>query len=283
MTDFDPLRDIAHSVQGQGPAVLFLHGFPQTRSLWDPVLANMNGFTAVTADLRGYGMSWKPDARPDSSGYSFRAMGDDMFALMAAMGHDRFHLVGHDRGARVAYRMVRDHPERALSLTLMDIMPTDDLVANWGYPVSKAYFHWSYLAQPAPFPERMIEADPDHFFEACLMGWGGTTIESFPEIEAYRSAWRKPENIAGMCHDYRAGVGIDLSHDAVDAGRVLDLSSLVLWGDDGVMATHFDVGAAWAKRLSQMQAKGVPGGHFFVDTAPREVAEILQVFLSRQG
>lgn len=277
----DPLESIAHSVHGAGAPVLFLHGFPQTRALWDPVVDHLSGITAVTADLRGYGASWTPEAGADSAAYSFRAMGEDMFALMRALGHDRFHLVGHDRGARVAYRMARDDPDRALSLTLMDILPTDDLVAAWDYPVSKAYFHWSYLAQPAPFPERMIAADPDHFFEACLLGWGGAELADFPAIDTYRAAWRRPESIAGMCHDYRAGVGIDLTHDAADAGRVLDLPALVLWGADGVMARHFDVGAIWAKRLSRMQGDAIPGGHFFVDTTPRQVADVLQEFLNR--
>jgi haloacetate dehalogenase len=207
-------------------------------------------------------------------------MGEDMFALMAALGHERFHLVGHDRGARVAYRMARDLPERVLSLTVMDILPTDALIAAWDYPVSKAYFHWSYLAQPAPFPEHMIGADPDHFFEACLLGWGGATLADFPAIDTYRAAWRKPEVIAGMCHDYRAGVGIDLEHDAADAGRVLDIPALVLWGADGVMARHFDVEAVWRERLSKMRAEAVPGGHFFVDQHPAKVAALLTAFLA---
>ena len=279
MTDFDPLRDISHSVEGKGPPVLFLHGFPQTRALWTPVLTALSGITAITADLRGYGGSWTPEPGNASEHYSFRAMGGDMVALMSALGHERFHLVGHDRGARVAYRMARDLPERVLSLTVMDIMPTDTLIESWDYPVSKAYFHWSYLAQPAPFPERMIAADPDHFFEACLLGWGGAKLEDFPALDSYRAAWQKPEVIGGMCHDYRAGVGIDLEHDAADADRVLDLPSLVLWGADGVMARHFDVGAAWQKRLSQMQGQALPGGHFFVDTAPTQTAQVLDQFL----
>ncbi|MEL7203631.1 MAG: alpha/beta hydrolase [Pseudomonadota bacterium] len=279
METFNPLRDIAHARNGEGTPVLFLHGFPQTRDLWEPVTPQLPSFECIAADLRGYGDSWRPEPGPDSSGYSFRAMGQDMFALMDALGHDRFHLVGHDRGARVAYRMARDHTDRVMSLTLMDILPTDALIAAWDYPVSKAYFHWSFLAQPAPFPERMIEADPDHFFEACLTGWGGATVEDFPAIDAYRTAWRRPEVIAGMCHDYRAGVGIDLEHDAKDAGQTLDLPALVLWGADGVMARHFDVGDAWAERLSNIKSGAVPGGHFFVDIAPQQVAETLQRFL----
>lgn len=279
MTKFDPLKHVNFSVAGEGPPVLFLHGFPQNLALWEPVIRQLPKFECIAADLRGYGASWKPDEGADSAAYSFRAMGGDVFALMSELGHERFHLVGHDRGARVAYRMARDFPERALSLTVMDILPTDTLIAAWDYPVSKAYFHWSFLAQPAPFPERMIEAEPDHFFEACLMGWGGATRADFPEIGAYRAAWRKREVIAGMCHDYRAGVGIDLEHDAADVGRVLAMPALVLWGADGVMARHFDVGAMWAERFSDMRGEAMPGGHFFVDTSPGEVAEVLRSFL----
>ena len=275
----EPLKSIAHDVSGDGPPVLFLHGFPQTRALWRPVVRGLPGFRSVTADLRGYGSSWKPEPGEGCANYSFRAMGEDMVALMSALGHDRFHLVGHDRGARVAYRMALDAPERAASLTVMDILPTDALVATWDFPVSKAYFHWSYLAQPAPFPERMIGADPDHFFEACLLGWGGAKLDDFPEIATYRAAWRDPETIGGMCHDYRAGVGIDLEHDAEDAGRVLDMPSLVLWGANGVMAKHFDVEAIWRERLSDMRAEAVPGGHFFVDQSPEVVLDLLAQFL----
>ncbi len=275
----DPLASLGHDVVGLGPPILFLHGFPQTRALWRPVMAGLPAFTSVAADLRGYGSSWKPEPGESSENYSFRAMGEDMFALMSALGHDRFHLVGHDRGARVAYRMALDAPERVASLTVMDILPTDALITAWDFPVSKAYFHWSYLAQPAPFPERMIGADPDHFFEACLLGWGGAKLDDFPEIATYRAAWRDPETIGGMCHDYRAGVGIDLEHDAEDAGRVLDMPSLVLWGANGVMAKHFDVEAIWRERLSDMRAEAVPGGHFFVDQSPEAVVDVLARFL----
>jgi haloacetate dehalogenase len=281
MTDFDPLAHIDFRIEGEGPPVLFLHGFPQTRALWVPVTRQLPAYECIAADLRGYGASWKPEPGQDCGAYSFRAMGEDMFALMTALGHDRFHLVGHDRGARVAYRMARDVPERVLSLTVMDILPTDALIEAWDYPVSKAYFHWSFLAQPAPFPEHMIQADPDHFFEACLLGWGGATLDDFPMIDVYRAAWRDPTIIAAMCNDYRAGVGVDLDHDATDAGRVLYIPALVLWGAEGVMARHFDLGAIWADRLSDMKGHAVPGGHFFVDTAPDLVAQHLAAHLSR--
>lgn len=271
---------ISYDVAGQGPPVLLLHGFPQTRALWSPILpALTDRFTVVTADLRGYGASSKPEAAPDLANYSFRAMADDQRALMAHLGFDRFHLAGHDRGARVAYRLALDTPHAVQSLTLMDIVPTDHLFDTWGYPVSKAYFHWSYLAQPAPFPERMIAADPDHFYEACLLGWGGAQLSDFPELDAYRSAWRDPATIAGMTNDYRAAIDIDLAHDRESAGGRLDCPALVLYGADGVMARLYDVPAIWSERFTKMRSEAIPGGHFFIDQNPGATAKTLAAFL----
>ena len=271
---------IAYDEIGSGCPLLLLHGFPQTRAMWAEVApALAERFRVVSADLRGYGASSKPPATSDLANYSFRAMGADMFALMSSLGHERFHLVGHDRGARAAYRMALDAPGKVESLTLMDIVPTDHLVEAWNYDLSKAYFHWSFLAQPAPFPERMIEADPDHFFEACLAGWGGATQQAFAQIEAYRAAWRDPATIAGMTNDYRAAVSADLELDSASRGQVLECPALVLWGADGVMARHFDARQVWAPRLSNLAVGLVPGGHFFVDESPGETAEALREFL----
>lgn len=272
---------VAYDVAGDGPAVLLLHGFPQTRAMWEPVAARLAArFTVVTADLRGYGASSKPETLPDFSTYSFRAMGADMLALMSNLGHSRFHLVGHDRGARTAYRMARDAPGRIQSLCLMDIVPTDHLIDTWDYPVSKAYFHWSFLVQPAPFPEHMIQADPDHFYEACLLGWGGATLADFARIEAYRAAWRDPATIHAMANDYRAGVTVDVAHDRTDRERMVDCPSLVLFGRDGVMARAYDIEAVWRQRLTDFTCKAMPGGHFFVDQYPDETAEALLACLS---
>ena len=267
---------IAYDEIGSGPPLLLLHGFPQTRAMWAEVApALAEHFRVVTADLRGYGASSKPPATSDLANYSFRAMGADMFALMSSLGHERFHLVGHDRGARAAYRMALDAPGKVESLTLMDIVPTDHLVEAWDYELSGAYFHWSFLAQPAPLPERMIGADPDHFFEACLSGWGGAAQRAFAQIGAYRAAWRDPATIAGMTNDYRAAVSADLELDAASRGQVIECPALVLWGADGVMARHFDARQVWAPRLSNLTVELVPGGHFFVDQSPGETAEAL--------
>lgn len=272
---------IAYDLAGQGPPVLLLHGFPQTRALWTrvvPMLADR--FTVVTADLRGYGASSKPEAA-DLSAYGFRAMAGDMRALMAGLGHQRFHLVGHDRGARTAYRLALDAPQAVASLTLMDIVPTLHLLETFDLPVARAYWHWSFLAQPAPFPEEIICRDPDSFFETCLTGWGkaGLAVFDAQALAAYRAAWRDPATIAGMCNDYRATLEIDRADDAADRGRSVDCPSLVLYGRDGVMAELYDVPATWADRLGDMRAEAIPGGHFFVDEAPGATARALLAFL----
>ncbi|MEL6168766.1 MAG: alpha/beta hydrolase [Pseudomonadota bacterium] len=273
-------QTIAYEVVGDGPPVLLLHGFPQTRALWRqvaPRLASRN--TLILPDLRGYGASSKPAARDDLENYSFRAMGADMLSLMTELGHRRFHLVGHDRGGRVAHRMALDAQDRIESLTVMDIVPTLYLLEHWSAEVSRAYFHWSFLAQPAPLPERMIGADPDQFFERCLLGWGGAALVDFAELAAYRTAWRDPETIAGMVNDYRAAVTVDLGHDRTDRDRRVDCPSLVLYGASGAMARHFDVGATWASSLSDYRTEAIPGGHFFVDQSPEATARSLAAFL----
>ena len=250
--------------------------------MWVPIAKGLaRDFTVVTADLRGYGASSKPEARGDLSNYSFRAMGQDMLALMASLGHAQFHLVGHDRGARVAHRMSLDAPDRIASLTVMDIVQTHTLLQRWSSDVSAAYFHWSYLAQPAPFPEHMIAADPDHFYEACLLGWGGAQISDFALIDTYRRAWRDPATIRGMTHDYRAALAVDVHHDAADVGRKFSGPALVLYGADGAMARLFDVPETWDAWLDTMTAEAIPGGHFFPDQSPDATLDALRRFLGR--
>ncbi|MDJ0822802.1 MAG: alpha/beta hydrolase [Paracoccaceae bacterium] len=272
-------QTIAYDVAGQGPAVLLLHGFPQTRAMWDriaPALAR--DFTVVTADLRGYGASSKPRDMPQMS---FRVMGQDMTALMTHLGFDRFHLVGHDRGARVAHRIALDTPALIQSLTVMDIVPTHHLLTDLSHQVARAYYHWFFLAQPEPFPETLIGHDPDAYFERCLLGFGKATLADFApdQLEAYRAAWRDPDCIRAMCHDYRAAIDVDLADDAADLDRRVPCPALVLYGADGAMARAMNVAATWTDRLADMRAAAVPGGHFFPDQSPDETTAALRSFL----
>ncbi len=272
-------QKIAFSRGGSGPPVLLLHGFPQTRAMWHaiaPVLAR--DFTVIAADLRGYGDSAKPAGVEN---YSFREMAADQVALMRALGFDRFHLVGHDRGGRTAHRLALDAPEAVQSLTVMDIVPTHLLLDNLTKEVATGYYHWFFLAQPEPFPERLIGSDPDYYFESCLLGWGAAQLSEFdPQaLAAYRASWRNPDTIRAMCDDYRAALKVDFALDAADLGRRVACPALVLFGADGAMARAYDVPATWGDRLADIRAAAIPGGHFFPDTAPDATAEALRGFL----
>lgn len=274
---------IVYERGGEGPPLLLLHGFPQTRAMWAgvaPLLAR--DFTVICPDLRGYGESGKPKGVPS---YSFRAMAADMTALMASLGFERFHLAGHDRGARTAHRLALDAPEAVLSLTVMDIVPTHHLLTGLTYPVARAYYHWFFMAQPEPFPERMIGADPDAYYESCLLGFGKAVLADFKpaQLAAYRAAWKDPECRRAMCDDYRAAIEIDVHHDAEDLARRVACPSLVLYGADGAMARAYDVPGTWVDRLAEMRAQAIPGGHFFIDQSPDRTAGALHDFLKAQA
>ncbi len=273
-------QTIAYVAGGDGPAVLLLHGFPQTHAMWARIAPALTETRRVIcADLRGYGASSKPAG---AENYSFRHMGADMLALMAHLGHDRFDLVGHDRGARTAHRMALDAPDAIASLTVMDIVPTQEILDNLTTPVARAYYHWFFLAQPAPFPETLIGHDPDAYFQSCLGGWGDAGLSGFAsdQLAAYRAAWRDPATIAGMCNDYRAAIDHDVALDRADLSRQVTCPALVLYGADGPMAREYDVPGTWAPRLARMTAQAIPGGHFFPETAPDATIAALRAHLN---
>lgn len=269
---------IAYSRGGSGPSVLLLHGFPQNRALWAKVApALAQNHTVICADLRGYGGSDKP-----KSGYSFRDMGADQLGLMTQLGFSQFHLIGHDRGARTAHRMALDAPDRIRSLTVMDIVPTQHLLSTLTPQVAASYYHWFFLAQPAPLPETMIGADPTAYFESCIGSWGASALSAFDptQLAAYRASWQDPDTIRGMCADYRDTLTTDMTLDTADLHRKVACPALVLFGADGAMAQHYDVPATWADRLSDMRAQAIPGGHFFIDQYPAETTTALRTFLA---
>lgn len=269
-------------IGGAGPPVLMLHGFPQTKAMWARVAPQLaRCFTVVCADLRGYGGSDKPHCLPDRSNYSFRAMSEDQLRLMQHFGFERFHVVGHDRGGRTGHRLALDHPDVVATLTVMDIVPTYTMFMDTNRHVAGAYWHWYFLSQPEPFPERLISNDPDFFYETCLVGWGATKVSDFdPELLAeYRSSWRDPAMIHGSCSDYRAAASIDLAHDAADVARKVSCPTLVFYGASGAIAKLFDIPAEWRKRCEKTREASLPGGHFFVDQFPNDTARILIQFL----
>ncbi|CAE6787244.1 Haloacetate dehalogenase H-1 [Paraburkholderia nemoris] len=279
--------EIACVAAGEGEPLLMLHGFPQTMALWARIAPALvvRGYRVVCTDLRGYGASEKPPARPDLANYGFRAMARDQLGLMRALGHERFHLAGHDRGARTAHRLALDHPDAVASVILMDIVPTAEMLTDLRTVVAQSYWHWFFLAQPAPFPERMIQADPDFFFETCLFGWGAAGLEDFDahQLAAYRNSWRDAATIAGFCNDYRAALAVDLADNLADQEQRIAAPVQILYGASGAMARHYDLPATWVDRCTTMTSAAIPGGHFFPDSAPGEVVKHVAAFLARNS
>ncbi|MCO6382255.1 alpha/beta fold hydrolase [Oceanicola sp. 502str15] len=273
---------IAYEVGGAptGLPLLFLHGFPQTRAMWHPIApAFAASHPIVLADLPGYGDSDKPESLKP---YAFREMARRLAALMSDLGHETFAVISHDRGARVAHRMALDHPERLAAVTLMDIIPTHTLLTELQLPVAKSYYHWFFLAQPAPFPESLIAPDPNAFYESCLLGWGSAKITDFHEAQlaAYRKAWANPDTRRAMCNDYRTALTLDLADDTADLGAKIQCPAQILYGASGAMAQLYDVPATWAPKTTQQTHAALPGGHFFPDTAPAETTEAVKTFLA---
>ena len=268
---------------GSGPPVLLLHGFPQTSAMWHrlaPVLAERH--TVVVADLRGYGDSSRPEPGADHAGYSFRAMAADQVALMRRLGHDRFAVVGHDRGARVAHRMALDHPDAITRIALLDILPTLHVYEHVDRALATAYYHWFFFIQPFDVPERLIAGDPLPYLHTLLGGWGGGGLATFaPEALAeYERGFADPAARHAMMEDYRAGASIDLEHDRADLHRRVEVPALVLWGGRSVVgAGTADPLTVWRERAADVSGACVDAGHFLVEERPEETLVALAGFL----
>ncbi len=264
---------------GSGPPLLLLHGYPQTHVIWHKIApALARNFTLVMPDLRGYGDSGKPESDAAHSPYSKRAMAQDMVEVMAALGFVRFRLAGHDRGARVAHRLARDHAARVEKLAVLDIAPTLHMYETTDRRFATAYYHWFFLIQPAGFPERLIGADPGFYLQSKLGAWGKAGGAIAPEARAeYLRCFSKPETIHASCEDYRASAGIDLEHDRQDTGK-LPMPLLALWGAQGFVGGAYDVLATWRQVADDVRGQPVPGGHFLPEEAPEETLAALLAF-----
>lgn len=275
--------EINVAVGGEGPPLALLHGFPETHLMWHrvaPALAKR--FTVVCPDLRGYGDSGKPPGGEGHANYSKRAMALDVVEVMAMLGHDRFRLAGHDRGARVAHRLAVDHPDRVEKLVLMDIVPSGTVYGTVNQLVATVYFHWFFLIQRAPFPERYIGLDPETFLRAFLRGLGPTG-DAFPEtvVQEYLRVLRDPAAIHAMCEDYRAGATVDLAHEAEDRklGRRIAAPTLILWGRRGLVGTAYDVMAVWWEICADVRGGALDCGHFLPEEDPAGTLAALEAFL----
>jgi haloacetate dehalogenase len=267
---------------GSGPPVLLLHGYPQTHCIWHRVAPRLaQRHTVVAADLRGYGDSSKPRGLPDHSNYSKRAMALDQVEAMQALGYPEFHLVGHDRGGRVAHRLALDHPQRVKKLAVLDISPTAAMYRHTDRAFAKAYFHWFFLIQPEPFPETLIGADPEYFIK-FQMGrrYGGLDAFAPEAMAEYVRCFSDPATVHASCEDYRAAESIDLAHDAADAERKLDCPLLALWGRQGVIEQQFDCLADWRERAREVRGRALDCGHYLPEEQPGEVARELEAFLA---
>ena len=263
---------------GSGPPLLLLHGYPQTHVMWHriaPALAE--DFTVVLTDLGGYGASSKPASLPDHWPYTKRAMAGDQVAVMHALGFDRFAVCGHDRGARVGYRMALDHPERITRLAVLDIVPTGEVLMRADRAFGLGYWHWFFLAQPAPTPERMIGADPDAYyrhFDADFFD---------PEaVAAYRRAADDPDTIRAMCEDYRAGAGLDVEHDLADRNhrRRIACPLLARWGGRWSLEDWYDVLGSWRVWADDVTGRAVDAGHYLAEERPDDVLDDLRGFVA---
>lgn len=258
---------------GAGEPLLLLHGHPQTLAMWHRVAPQLaRQFTVVLMDLRGYGDSGRPGADEDSVAYSKREMALDALAVMRACGFDRFQVLAHDRGARVAHRLAADHPEAVERLMLLDIAPTLAMYERTSEAFARAYWHWFFLIQPPPLPEALIESDPARYVRS-VMGRRHAGLAAFaPDALAeYERCAGIPGSAQAVCADYRASAGIDLVHDREDiaAGRKLAQPLRVLWGEHGVVGKCFDVLALWRERATQVTGAALPCGHYIAEEAPQ--------------
>ena len=270
---------IAIRRKGSGPAVLLLHGHPQTHVMWHLVAPRLaEHYTVVCADLRGYGASGKPASDDTHAPYSKRVMAHDQIEMMAHLGFQRFAVVGHDRGGRTAYRMALDHPERVWALSVLDILPTSEHFARIDTQFALGYFHWFFLAQPFDLPERMIAADPEKFyFERTKRLF---TEEAYAQ---YVKSARDPETIHAMCEDYRAAAGIDRRLDEADKveGARIQCPTQVLWGKKNLLERCYDVLAVWREWAVAVEGQALDCGHYLAEEAPDATYAAVKDFLDR--
>ena len=276
--------ELAYQIGGNGPPILLLHGFPQTKAIWENVASELaENFTVIASDLRGYGESSKPSGKKDHSTYSKRSMAADQHALMRALGHQQFFLLGHDRGGRVSHRLAMDFPDSVLRLMVLDISPTLTMYDNTTMEFAKGYWHWFFLIQPEPIPETLIGANPEFWLSKHMGRHGGTDIFSPERWAEYLAGASNPQSMHAMCEDYRAAASIDLEHDRADraAGKKLKMPLRVLWGEHGLVNKCFRPIEDWQAVAQEVSGQTVPCGHYIPEELPAElIAQARAFFIS---
>ncbi|MGZ3241227.1 MAG: alpha/beta fold hydrolase [Burkholderiaceae bacterium] len=267
---------------GTGPALLLLHGFPQTHLIWRKIANELaQRYTLVMPDLRGYGDSSKPHGNADHSNYSKRMMAQDMIEVMHALGHTSFYLCGHDRGGRVAHRLALDYPDAVKKLMLIDISPTRTMYEATNQQLATLYYHWFFLIQPEPLPETLIGNNAAYFLNYTLSGWGSNGA-SFIEAEAmaeYQHCFCTSEAIHSACEDYRAAATIDLEHDRDHDILKIQCPTHVVWGQHGVVAKLFQPLDDWrVKCANRITGTALPAGHFIPEQVPQLLLQEMMHF-----
>jgi haloacetate dehalogenase len=268
---------------GEGPPLLLMHGNPFNHLSWHKIAPRLaQDFTVVCTDLRGYGDSSKPPGGGDHADYSFRAMAQDQVEVMQSLGFHKFHAAGHDRGARVLHRMCLDHGNAVTKAAFLDMLPQHHLLNNVTLRWGKFSWHWFFMVQDFPTPEKMMGADPEFFIRRKLSKTDQGTAFFGPEALAdYIRCIKNPDTIHGMCEDYRATIGIDLDMDTADfeAGRRVQTPSLILWGEKGGVGRNHDAAQIWSRYATNIvKTATVPSGHYLQEECPDETCEALLGF-----
>lgn len=265
------------------PPIVLLHGYPQTSAMWHgvaPILAQ--SYQVICPDLRGYGRSDKPQTDASHAPYSKRAMANDIVAVMDRLGHQRFLVGAHDRGARVAHRLGLDHGDRVAAMALLDIAPTREMYANTTAQFAQAYWHWFFLIQKHPLPEQMIGSDPDGYWKRkCFNQAKGSSPFAPDALAEYLGAFSDPDAIHASCEDYRAAATIDIDHDDADGGRKLAMPLLTLWAKRGVIETCFDALGLWRQRAEQVEGEALDTSHYMAEELPEDIAASMSDFFAR--
>jgi haloacetate dehalogenase len=268
---------------GKGPPLLLMHGNPFTHLSWHKIAPRLaEEFTVVATDLRGYGDSEKPPGGEDHSGYSFRAMAQDQVEVMASLGFKKFMAAGHDRGARVLHRMALDHPAVVERAAILDIIPQHNLYTHMTREWAKASYHWLFMIQREPLPERLMSADPDFYITTKLSkSKAGLSFFGKEALEEYKRCFRNPATVHAMCEDYRATYGVDFEMDKVDfaAGRKITCPALILWGATGAVGRNHKPAEVWKDYAADIRGtKALPCGHYLSEEAPEETYQALREF-----
>lgn len=275
--------DIVTVTGGKGPPLLLMHGNPFNHLSWHKIAPRLaEEFTVVCTDLRGYGDSSKPPGGGDHSDYSFRAMAQDQVEVMQSLGFDQFYAAGHDRGARVLHRMCLDHGDKVLKAGFMDMLPQHHLLNNVTRQWGKFSWHWFFMIQDYPTPEKMMGADPEFFIKRKLSKTDQGTSFFGPEaLQDYIRCIKNPDVIHAMCEDYRATFGIDLDMDTADfdAGRRVETPSLILWGAKGGVGRNHNAAEVWGRYATNIvKTATVPSGHYLQEECPDETYDVLRNF-----